>query len=37
MSSKLSNWTKKYSDVRILDTSASGVFSTRSGNLLELL
>lgn len=37
MSSKLSNWRKSYSDVRIQDESASGLFSKRSGNLLELL
>lgn len=34
---KLSNWKKRYSDVRILDESASGLFSSSSGNLLELL
>lgn len=36
-SSKLSNWAKKYSDVRIIDFSAAGLFSSSSGNLLELL
>ena len=36
-SSKLSNWAKKYSDVRIIDFSAAGLFSVSSGNLLELL
>ena len=37
MSSSLSNWTKKYSDVRIIDTSASGIHTKQSENLLELL
>lgn len=36
-SSKLSNWAKKYKDVRIVDTSASGLFSKTSSNLLEFL
>lgn len=36
-SSKLSNWTKYYQDVRIVDTSASGLFSHSSTNLLNLL
>jgi CRISPR-associated endonuclease Csn1 len=33
----LSNWKKLYTDVRIIDQSASGLFETVSGNLLELL
>ena len=33
----LSNWKKNYKDVRIIDQSASGLFESRSGNLLELL
>lgn len=37
VSSKVSNWKKNYSDVWILDVSASGLYSKRSGNLLELL
>ena len=37
LSSSLSNWTKQYCDVRIVDTSASGLFATQSNNLLELL
>jgi CRISPR-associated endonuclease Csn1 len=37
MSSKLSNLKKKVSDVRIIDVSASGIYETCSGNLLELL
>ncbi len=37
MSSSLSNWTKKYQDVRIVDRSASGLYESRSENLLELL
>ena len=32
----MSNW-RRYSDVRLLDESASGLFSKRSENLLELL
>lgn len=35
MSATLSNW--KYSDVRIIDRSASGLYETRSQNLKELL
>ena len=37
LSSLLSNWTKYYSDVRIVDQSASGLYETRSCNLLNLL
>jgi len=37
LNAKVSNWRKSYSDVRILDESASGLFSRSSGNLLELL
>ncbi len=37
ISSKLSNWKKNYSDVRIVDTSASGIYTKESCNLLELL
>lgn len=33
----LSNWKKYYSDVRIIDTTASGLFEHRSCNLLDLL
>lgn len=36
-SSKLSNWKKQYKDVRIIDISASGLYESRSQNLLELL
>ena len=36
-SAKLSNWKKRYQDVRILDLSASGLYEKRSANLLELL
>lgn len=36
-SSSLSNWKKKYSDVRIVDQSASGLYEKRSQNLLDLL
>ncbi|MGM9613700.1 MAG: type II CRISPR RNA-guided endonuclease Cas9 [Butyricicoccus sp.] len=35
--SRLAAWKKNYSDVRIVDTAASGLFETRSENLLELL
>jgi len=34
---KISNWKSRYSDVRIIDESASGLFSKTSGNLLDLL
>ena len=36
-SSSVSNWKKYYSDVRIIDQSASGLFESRSDNLLDLL
>lgn len=36
-SASMSNWKKYYSDVRIIDQSASGLFECRSDNLLELL
>lgn len=36
-SSKLSNWTKFYKDVRIVDISAAGLHRKISQNLLELL
>lgn len=37
ISSNMSNWTKYYSDVRIIDSSASGLWEKQSQNLLELL
>lgn len=37
MSMNISNLKKKYSDVRIIDQSASGLFETTSVNILELL
>lgn len=37
LSSVLSNWRKNYSDVRIIDTSASGLFEKVSENLFDLL
>ena len=37
LSMNLSNWKKNYTDVRIVDQSASGLFETVSDNLLELL
>ena len=37
LSSSLSNWKKKYHDVRIIDRSAAGLFENSSENLLELL
>lgn len=33
----LSGWKKEYGEVRIIDQSASGLFSSQSGNLLDLL
>lgn len=36
-SSSVGNWKKNYSDVRIIDQSASGLFEKRSENLLTLL
>lgn len=36
-SSTISNWKKYYSDVRIIDSSASGLWEKQSQNLLELL
>ena len=37
LSSTLSNWKKSYTDIRIIDQSASGLFETVSDNLLDLL
>ena len=37
VSMKLSNWKKNYTDVRIVDQSASGFFEKVSDNLLDLL
>lgn len=37
LSLNLSNWKKNYTDVRIIDSSASGLFEKVSDNLLELL
>ena len=37
ISSSISNWRKSYTDVRIIDSSASGLFETQSENLLDLL
>ncbi len=36
-SASMSNWKKKYTDVRLIDSSVSGLWETRSENLLELL
>lgn len=36
-SCNLSNWKKNYADVRIIDRSASGLYESRSDNLLDLL
>lgn len=36
-SAAVSNWKKNYSDVRLIDASASGLWEKRSGNLLELV
>lgn len=37
LSSTISNWKKNYTDVRIIDQSASGLFESASDNLLDLL
>lgn len=37
ISLNLSNWKKNYTDVRIIDQSASGLFEKVSENLLDLL
>lgn len=37
LSSTVSNWKKRYKDVRIIDSSASGLWEKRSCNLLDLL
>jgi len=37
MSSTVDNWSKNYSDIRIVDKSASGLFESKSVNLIELL
>lgn len=37
LSSNLSNWKKRYGEIRIVDESASGLFSRTSENLLDLL
>lgn len=37
MSINLSNWKKNYTDVRIIDSSPSGLFESVSENLLDLL
>ncbi len=37
LSSRLSNWQKKYKEAYIIDSSASGLFETPSCNLLDLL
>ncbi len=37
LSSMLSNWKKKYTDVRVVDMSASGLHQNQSCNLLEWL
>lgn len=37
LSSSISNWKKEYTDVRIIDQSASGLFEKASDNLLALL
>lgn len=37
LSSKISNWGKKYSDVKIINESASGIYRQESDNILEWL
>lgn len=36
-SSNISNWAKSYKDVRIIDSTASGLWEKKSDNLLDLL
>lgn len=36
-SANMTNWKKNYSDVRIVNISASGLWESQSGNLLELV
>ena len=36
-SASISNWKKKYSDIRIIDSAPSGLWEKQSENLLELL
>lgn len=37
LSSNMSNWKKYYKDVRIIDSSMSGIWEKQSVNLLDLL
>lgn len=37
ISANISNWKKKYADVRIIDRTASGLFECRSDDILKLL
>lgn len=37
LSSKLSNWKKSYKSLRVVDTSASGIWEHKSENLLSLI
>lgn len=37
LNTNMSNWKKKYADVRIIDQSASGLWEVRSENLLDAL
>ena len=37
MSMRLSNWSKSYTDIRIVDLSPSGLFEQKSMNLLDLI
>lgn len=37
VNTKISNWKKSFRDVRIVDVSPSGIYETKSENLLELL
>lgn len=37
LSSKISNWAKKYQCVKLVNTSSSGIFREETDNLLELL
>ena len=37
IASKISNWKEKYGDVHIVNVSSSGIYQTKSENLLELI
>ena len=37
LNSNIANWTKNYKDVRIIDSSTTGIYESVSSNLLEML